>query len=117
MLTILCSQLEKKKNLKQASWSIISRNNLKKPKNLQKLFGNSPIFENPIFSHDFFGPQEENIGIEPPNTFINLKQFGIQENDVVFVDNINHENFALAIKHLNNSDIVILKFIKKKFIS
>lgn len=111
MLQILCSELQKRGDSNEfdlkAAWSIICRNKLPKHENLQNKCENSPLIENPIFIKDSFGPQEENIGIQPPNTFISLKEFGIQEKDVVFVDNINHENFALAMDCLNASDIVI----------
>lgn len=68
---------------------------------------NSPApIKNPLFQNDLFGPMEENIRTAPTGTFVSMKDFGVLEKDVFFVDNTKDSNFTMAKNTLENSEIV-----------
>ena len=99
----------------QESWSIIQRYDLLKkglikkiePINYFKENQQYVVLPNPIFQKDSFNPIEENIEQVLPGYHINLRDFGINEQDVYYIDDLNHEDFKLAQKELENSKIVI----------
>ena len=107
---------EKRKEFSEAANSLIARYDLlnkKTPcKNQLRSFmknstSNSPVpIKNPLFQNDLFGPMEENIRTAQTGTFVSMKDFGVLEKDVFFVDNIKDSNFTMAKNILENSEIV-----------
>lgn len=99
------------------AWSIIQRYNLmekgfvKKVEPVQffKENTNFQIINNPIYEKDSFNPVEENIGKVKQGFFINLRDFGVNENNVYYIDSIENENYNFAVKELENSEIVFMK--------
>lgn len=84
--------------------NIANKNQLK---NSMKKKQNYSLLINPIFEKDLFNPMEENIGVSPLGSFINLKDFGILENNVFFIDDHKQSTFLFAKESLETSDIVI----------
>ena len=114
---------EKRKEFSEAANSLIARYDLlnkKIPcKNQLRSFMKSstsssvvPI-KNPLFQNDLFGPMEENIRTAPTGTFVSMKEFGVSEKDVFFVDNTKDSNFTMAKNTLENSEIVKILKINK----
>jgi len=105
---------EKKKLFADAAWSLIVRHDLmnrpifnkEQLKNYMKQIQNYTIMTNPIFENDSFNPMEENLGEVPPGSFINMKDFGLAEKDVLFIDTVDEDKFIFAIDSLEHSDIV-----------
>lgn len=111
---------EETKDFAKAAYSLVVRYNLltKYISNIGPLqdmmkrykeFSAIPILKNPIFENDIFSPREENIGTVPPETFINLKSFDVTENDVIYVENFQDDNFIIAKNLLENADIVLYR--------
>jgi len=116
ILGYLVEELHFKKKFQEA-WSIIKRYNLlqkgliKKKEPLEYFEKNQEfkILPNPIWEKDAFNPFEENLGIYLPGHYINLRDFGVTEKDVYYVDDVKHENFELSKKVLESSEMVIKK--------
>ncbi len=77
----------------------------------QKIIEKLQIKPNLIFEADNFEPVEENIKLCSLGFHLNLKDFNIKEENVIFVDDVNSESFMQAEKKLlNESTIVFINY-------
>lgn len=105
LLRFYCEKIMKFNSL--AAFSIVQRNNLKmKHKELEK-YKLSQVIPNPIFKYDSFNPTEENLEWDPKKTYVNLKDFGISENDVIFIQGLEEKKFTEAKSDLENASLVL----------
>lgn len=101
----------------QEAWSIIKRYNLLekgmiKKKETLEFFEKHQLFEvlgNPIFVNDSFNPVEENLGIVKKGHYINLRDFGLKEENVHYIDNVKNDKFIFAKNELESSELVKIK--------
>lgn len=115
LICFQCKDIKNKKLLENAAFSLIQGHNLLNKNitvrdQLKYSFNHSAknlqYISNPIFEKDSFRPLEENLQISPQGTFINLKDLGILEKDLHFIDNLEQRDFIFAKKTLENSEIV-----------
>lgn len=116
MLGFLVEILGQKTKNKDIAWSILHRNDLMKNelfnlKEIQTFLKKNSNYKfqmipNPIFEKDAFDPLEENLGNTPKGTHLNLRDFGVCETDVIFVDQLN-DKFYQAKNSLQNASIVL----------
>lgn len=116
-LGILVDDLIYDKKFDEA-YSICKRNSLLENGFIQKIetknfLNNKNLTEkctwkpNLIFELDNFEPMEENIKSFLQGTHVNLKDFNIKEENVIFVDNVNSESFHLAEKSLLHESTIV----------
>lgn len=115
ILGYLVEELFHKKKYPEA-WSLIQKYNLlqkgmvTKKEALEFFEKNQsfPILMNPIWEKDSFNPIEENIGSEKPGHYINLRDFGLNQENVFYIDDIESKEYQMAKFELENSQIVII---------
>jgi len=78
----------------------------------------APYFENPpkktfnclenqLFTCDDYAPTQELLKIEPPGTFMHLKDLGCDpEHDLICIDNLDSAEFDLAVKDIFSSEAI-----------
>jgi ribonuclease D len=78
----------------------------------------APYFENPpkktfnyleneLFTCDDYAPTQELLRIEPPGTFMHLKDLGCDpKNDLIYIDNLDSVEFDLAVKDIFSSEAI-----------
>lgn len=113
MLGYLVEELFHKEKYQEA-YSIIVRYDLlskglinkKEPKEYFEKHKEYKILDNPIFEKDSFNPVEENVEKVKEGYYINLRDFGIKEENVYYIDDIKDSLFHYSMKQLEKSEMV-----------
>ena len=98
----------------QEAWSIAKRHDLlntglikkKEPLEYFETHTDLEVLPNKIFENDSFNPIEENIGAENKGHFINLRDFGVKEENVFYIDSLESKEFQKAKVELEGSKFV-----------
>lgn len=98
----------------QEAWSIAQRHDLLKKGLVKKkepleYFESHPdtvVLANKIYQNDSFNPVEENVGSAKNGHYINLRDFGVNEENVVYVDSLEGKEFERAKSELGSSKMI-----------